>query len=120
MKILVVDDNRAMRQIVIRALRQAGFGGHEVIEAADGVDALASIATHRPDLILSDWNMPHMNGLDLLKALRESGDHTPFGFVAPDGSEQANGIAAEAGALFLITKPPTAEAFRYALASILS
>ena len=72
MKILVADDSRVMRQIVIRTLRQAGYDGHTVVEAQDGRDALEKVAAEQPDLVLSDWNMPEMNGIDCLRALRSS------------------------------------------------
>jgi two-component system chemotaxis response regulator CheY len=68
MKILVVDDSRVMRQIVARTLRQAGHGGHEIVEADTGRAGLEAVAAHRPDLVLSDWNMPEMSGLEFLEA----------------------------------------------------
>ena len=63
MKILVADDSRVMRQIVIRTLRQAGYDDHEIVEAEDGADALAKVGSEQPDLVLSDWNMPNMTGI---------------------------------------------------------
>jgi two-component system, chemotaxis family, chemotaxis protein CheY len=111
MKILVTDDSRAMRMIVVRTLRQAGYGGHELIEAENGMEALTMARSQNPDLILSDWNMPEMNGIDLLKALRGSGDTTPFCFVTSESSEEMRAQAEQAGALGLIAKPFTAETF---------
>jgi two-component system chemotaxis response regulator CheY len=111
MKIVVADDSRAMRMIVVRTLRQAGFGGHEVIEAENGREALELVGEHDPDLILSDWNMPEMTGIQLLTTLRSRGDATPFCFVTSEGSEEMREQAAAAGALGLIAKPFTAEAF---------
>ena len=73
MKILVADDSRVMRQIVIRTLRQAGYDDHDIVEAEDGADALAKVASEQPDLVLSDWNMPNMTGIECLQALRASG-----------------------------------------------
>ena len=81
MKILIVDDSKAMRMIVKRTLRQAGLGGHEVEEAGNGVEALPLVASWQPDLVLSDWNMPEMNGIDFLRALRAQGNEVRFGFV---------------------------------------
>ena len=77
MKILVVDDSRAMRMIVKRTLRQAGFNNVDVSEADNGKTALQQIDTDPPALILCDWNMPEMNGIELLRDLRgrvDSGD----------------------------------------------
>jgi two-component system chemotaxis response regulator CheY len=119
MKILIADDSRVMRQIVLRTLRQAGFAGHEYVEAEDGADALAKVGQHQPDLVLSDWNMPHKTGIELLRDLRAQGTNVPFGFVTSEGSEEMRGIAAAAGALFLIAKPFTADAFEDALSGVL-
>lgn len=119
MKILVVDDSRVMRQIVIRTLRQAGWGGHEVIEAENGQEGLEKALAVKPDLVLSDWNMPAMNGIDMLLALRGSGSTVPFGFVTSEGSEEMRTRAAAGGAQFLIAKPFTPEAFDEALRATL-
>ena len=58
MKILIADDSRVMRQIVTRTLRQAGFDGHDLVEAADGKQAYDLAVAEGPDLVISDWNMP--------------------------------------------------------------
>ena len=70
MKVLIVDDSRAMRMIVKRTLRQAGFSGLHVEEAGNGKEALESIEAGAPDLVLTDWNMPEMTGIELLHALQ--------------------------------------------------
>jgi len=119
MKIVVADDSRVMRQIVTRTLRQAGFSGHDLVEAENGRQALETIKDVRPDLVLSDWNMPEMTGIELLRALRGSGDATPFGFVTSEGSPEMRKAAEDAGALFLIAKPFTADAFKDALTPVL-
>jgi two-component system chemotaxis response regulator CheY len=119
MKIMVADDSRVMRQIVLRTLRQAGFAGLDVVEAVDGADALAQLATTPVDLVLSDWNMPNMTGIELLRALRAGGDDTAFGFVTSEGSDDMGETARAAGALFVIVKPFTPETFQAALAPVL-
>jgi two-component system chemotaxis response regulator CheY len=119
-KILVTDDSRVMRQIVIRTLRQAGFDDHEIIQAGDGREALQMVGAEKPDLVLSDWNMPEMSGLECLEALRASGSQVPFGFVTSEGSPEMREKAANAGALFLIAKPFTEETFREALDGVLA
>lgn len=116
MKILIVDDSKAMRMIVKRTLRQAGLGDHETQEAGDGTEALPVISSWRPDLVLSDWNMPEMNGIDLLRQVRDAGDTVRFGFVTSEGSDEMRRLAKEAGAEFLITKPFDADTFSVALA----
>jgi two-component system chemotaxis response regulator CheY len=110
-RILVVEDSRAMRMIIVRTLRQAGFGGHEVLEVDNGREALALVTTEQIDLILSDWNMPGMTGMDLLATLRSRGDATPFCFVTSEGSDEVREQADAAGALGLIVKPFAVEAF---------
>lgn len=119
MKILVADDSRVMRHIVKRTLRQAGYADVQVCEAGNGLEALEVIATEAPDLVLCDWNMPKMNGLDLLTTLRARGRDVPFGFVTSEGSSEMREKAQNAGALFLIAKPFTPDAFREALEPVL-
>lgn len=119
MKILVVDDSKAMRMIVLRTLRQAGFGDHTVLEACDGREGLAAVDSASPDLVLSDWNMPEVNGIEFLRTLRASGNQVRFGFVTSESTEAMRTTASEAGALFLIGKPFTADTFAEALGSVL-
>jgi two-component system, chemotaxis family, chemotaxis protein CheY len=120
MKILVVDDSRAMRMIVLRTLRQAGYGDHKFVEASNGVEALKTIATEHPDLVLSDWNMPEMNGFDLLKTLREKGAMVKFGFVTSEANADIKKLAIESGAAFLLTKPFTTESVQEALRPLMT
>lgn len=119
MKVVVADDSRAMRMIVIRTLRQAGFDGAEVTECENGVEGLAKVAEVNPDLVLSDWNMPEMNGIEFLQTLRANGNQVPFGFVTSEGSDAMRTQAADSGALFLIAKPFTADMFSEALKPVL-
>src|SRR5437763_543403 len=115
MRILIVDDSKAMRTVVIRTLRQAGFGEHTMLEAANGIEALSAINASPPDLVLSDWNMPDMSGIELLTTLRADGSRIKFGFVTSQGSPEMRLRAAEAGALFLISKPFTVDVVKDAL-----
>jgi two-component system chemotaxis response regulator CheY len=112
MKIMIVDDSSAMRMIVKKTLRQAGFDGHDISEADDGAKALAAIKASVPDLVLSDWNMPNMSGLQLLQALRDSGTKLTFGFVTTEATPDMRLLALGAGAKFLISKPFTPETFK--------
>src|SRR3712207_1259123 len=119
-KILVADDSRVMRQIVIRTLRQAGYDDHEIVEAEDGRDAYDKVQSEHPDLVLSDWNMPNMTGIECLQALRSSGSGVPFGFVTSEGSAEMRDRASAAGALFLIAKPFNEETFKDALDGVIA
>jgi len=119
MKILIADDSRVMRQIVVRTLRQAGFGDHDLIEAANGKEALEITKAENPDLVLSDWNMPEMNGIECLRQLRASGNDVKFGFVTSESTPEMKEQAEAAGALFFIVKPFSAERFDEVFAPIL-
>ena len=119
MRILIVDDSRAMRMIITRTLRQAGYKDHTVEEAGDGAAALAAIRAEPPDVVLSDWNMPVMNGIELLEALQKDGPVVTFGFLTTEGSDEMRERAKNAGAKFFITKPFTPEAFQDALTGVI-
>jgi two-component system, chemotaxis family, chemotaxis protein CheY len=116
-KILIVDDSTMMRAIVKRTLGQAGFSGHEIAEASDGAAAMAHVGSAPVDMILADWNMPKMTGIEFLRALRAAGDHTPFVFVTSEGTPEIRALASTEGATALIEKPFTPEAFKAALGS---
>jgi two-component system chemotaxis response regulator CheY len=115
MRIVVADDSTVMRRIVVRTLRQAGFDGSDVHEATNGREAYELAMTQQPDLVLSDWNMPEMTGIESLRALRAAGSNVLFGFVTSEGSPEMRSEAAAAGAAFLIAKPFTAETFQEVL-----
>lgn len=119
MKVLIVDDSKAMRMIVMRTLRQAGYGSAEIREAGNGSEALALIRADAPDLVLCDWNMPELSGIDLLSRLNTEGPKVRFGFVTSEGTDTMRERARQEGALFLIAKPFTAETFGSALTPIL-
>lgn len=114
MDVLVVDDSSVMRKMVRRALRQAGFKNLNVREACNGQEALAEVAREKVDMVLSDWNMPEMTGIQLLRALRRKGDHTRFGFITSESTPELRARATAAGALFVVNKPFTPESMRAA------
>ena len=118
MRILVVDDSKAMRMIIRRTMRMAGFHC-EIREASSGAEALQALQSESVDLVLCDWNMPEMNGLQLLETLRSQGSKVKFGFVTSESSVEMRTAAGNAGALFLVTKPFTADGFRTVLQPIL-
>ena len=114
MKILIVDDSKAMRMIVRRTLRQAGLTDVEVSEACDGKQGLEAVRADQPDIVLSDMNMPEMNGFEFLKELRAEGNQVRFGFVTSEGTDDIKAAVMSEGAEFLITKPFTPEKFEAA------
>lgn len=117
MMILIVDDSKAMRMIITRTLRQAGFDG-EVLEAANGVEAFQKLQSCAPDLVLCDWNMPEMTGIDLLEQLTTNRVPVKLGFVTSESTPLMRARAMDAGALFLISKPFTTEHFEEALRAL--
>ena len=114
-KILIVDDSKAMRMIVRRSLIQAGFTNLEVIEANNGAEALQMVEQLSPDVVLSDWNMPEMKGIELLKSLRAKGRKVPLGFITSESSPEIHQQAVDSGASFVIVKPFTFAAIELAL-----
>ena len=115
MNILVVDDSLAMRLIIKKTLREAGYDGHDIVEAEDGAKALQAIKANEPDLVLCDWNMPNMTGPELLQALVEEGVTIKFGFITTEATPEMKNKAIGMGAQFLISKPFTPESFRATL-----
>jgi two-component system chemotaxis response regulator CheY len=112
LNVLLVDDNRVMRRAVRKALMASGLPDLVVEEVDNGCDALAKLEQIEPDLILCDWRMPEMNGVELLRELRARGDRVKFGFVTMGATEQMRETATRAGAQFLIDSPLNAAHFR--------
>ena len=109
MKVLVVEDFATMRRIVKYVLKQIGFTN--IIEADDGSAALAVLKKDKVDLIVSDWNMPKVSGLELLKSVRsdESMKDMPFLMVTADGQKDSIVQAVQAGVSNYVVKPFTAD-----------
>jgi two-component system chemotaxis response regulator CheY len=112
MPILIVDDFSTMRKIVRNCLKQLGF--NNVTEAEDGVQALEKLQGSKFDLIISDWNMPNMMGIDLLRAVRSDGTlkTIPFLMVTAEAKKENVIEAAKAGVSNYIIKPFTADSLR--------
>lgn len=109
MKVLVVDDFATMRRILKNILKQIGFSN--IAEAEDGKTALAQLNNGKFDLVLCDWNMPEMTGLELLQKVR-SDDHlkdTPFVMVTAEAQKENILDAVKAGVSNYVVKPFTAE-----------
>lgn len=118
MKILVVDDSAVMRKLVSRSIRQAGFGDAEIVEAEDGQEGVNVARTEMPSVILSDWNMPNMTGIEMLQALRSEGDTVRVGFVTSESTPEVRAQATDAGASFFLTKPINIEELSGVLSGI--
>ncbi len=110
MKILVVDDFSTMRRIIKNLLRDLGF--NNTSEADDGLTALPMLKSGKFDLLVTDWNMPGMQGIDLLKAVRADDDESlkniPVLMVTAEQKKEQIIDAAQAGVNGYIVKPFTA------------
>ncbi len=106
---LIVDDSSVMRKIVERSLRQAGLDLSSVIEAGNGADALGLLDGNLVDLILSDINMPVMDGLEFVRQLQsmDKTRHIPVVMITTEGSESNVVQALSLGAKGYIRKPFT-------------
>jgi two-component system, chemotaxis family, chemotaxis protein CheY len=107
-KFLVVDDFSTMRRIVRNLLKELGFAN--VQEAEDGVDALNKLRGEKFDFVVSDWNMPNMTGIELLRAIRADAGlkHLPVLMVTAEAKKENIIEAAQAGASGYVVKPFTA------------
>lgn len=109
MQVLIVDDMQTMRRIMKNVLKQIGFSN--ITEADDGKTALAEMKKKQFDLVLCDWNMPEMTGIDLLKALRadDAFKSIPFVMITAEAKKENIVEAVKAGVNNYIVKPFTAE-----------
>ncbi|ATZ11828.1 chemotaxis response regulator CheY [Erwinia amylovora] len=118
MRFLVVDDFNTMRRIVRNLLKELGFNNVE--EAEDGVDALNKLRVGEFDFVVSDWNMPNMDGLELLKTIRSDGalGKLPVLMVTAEAKKENIIAAAQAGASGYVVKPFTAATLEEKLGKI--
>jgi len=107
LRILVVDDFSTMRRIIRNLLKELGF--NQLDEAEDGQVALTKLITGEYDFVVSDWNMPNMDGLQLLQAIRSTPAlaHLPFLMVTAEAKKENIIMAAQAGADGYVVKPFT-------------
>ncbi len=119
--ILVVDDSAAIRKILQRVLRQTGMPIKEIYEAGDGQQALDLLKGQKVHLVLSDINMPNMDGLQLLAALKASADWAPIPVVmiTTEGGEARVSEAVRLGAVGYVRKPFTADQIKEKLTGLL-
>jgi two-component system, chemotaxis family, chemotaxis protein CheY len=120
-QILVVDDSAAIRKILQRVLRQTGMSIGAIHEAGDGRQALETLAAQKVDLVLSDINMPNMDGLQLLASLRASVEwrNIPVVMITTEGGEMKVAEAVKLGASGYVRKPFTADQIKEKLSGFL-
>ena len=121
MRVLITDDSKAMRMIVLRSLRQTGLDIDETMEAADGQEGLAAVTSFRPDLILSDWNMPNMTGIEALKKIKADAalKAVPVIMVTSESEKTKIIEAIQAGAANYIVKPFQSEVLQEKISAVL-
>jgi two-component system chemotaxis response regulator CheY len=102
-RVLLVDDSSVMRKIIRRLLEEVGVLSTQ--EAADGVEAMALFNANGFDLVLTDWNMPNMNGLELVQAIRAAGSKVPIIMITTEAEKARIALAINAGASDYMVKP---------------
>ncbi len=119
-KILFVEDSPTMRRIIMNSLNRIGFS--QVIDAENGVDALEKLEYEEVDLIITDWNMPEMDGEELVKTLRSTPKykHTPILMITTRGMQDDVLNAIRIGVNGYIVKPFTPEILDKKLSELLS
>lgn len=108
-KVLIVDDYASIRKVIRNLLKQSGY--KNIVEAEDGVMALRMLKSQKIDIVVSDWNMPNMTGLELLRAVRADPDlaKMPFLMITAEALHDNVLAAVKAGVSNYIVKPFTAE-----------
>jgi two-component system chemotaxis response regulator CheY len=121
LNILVVDDSTAIRKILIRVLRQTALAIGEIFEARDGLEALEIVRNHPLSLVLSDINMPNLDGLGLLAELKGAVQwrNLPVVMITTEGSEEKVSQAIRLGSAAYIRKPFTAEQIQEKIGALL-
>ncbi len=120
MKFLVIDDSSAMRKMIIRTLKQAGYTGHDFMEAEDGKQGLELIESWEPDMVLSDWHMPVMTGIEMAEELKNQKSDVKLGLITTERAQENVERARETGVLFVVQKPFTVQSLQEALLPIFS
>ena len=120
-KVLIIDDSAVMRKIIQRNIQQSGLLVDEFLEAGDGREGLEKVTSNNIDLILCDWNMPNMTGIEFVKALRGSGQkgNVPIVMVTTEGGEAKIEEAKNSGANGYLTKPFTPDQLKSKLGNFL-
>ena len=118
MKVLLADDSAVMRKIIGRGLNHLWID--EIVEAADGVEALEAFGNGEGiDLVLTDWNMPRMSGLELVQAIRGAGHKVPIMMITTETEKKQVVLAIQAGVNDYLVKPFDQDTLRVKLGRVL-
>ena len=120
-KMLIVDDSLPMRAIIIRTIKASGFKDVQFLEAGNGAEALDILGKDWLDLVITDYNMPNMNGMELIQEMKQDDilNAIPVLVVTTEGSKQKVEEFIEKGAAGYVKKPFTPEAIRLEINKIL-
>ena len=117
MKVLITDDSKVMRMMVGKALMAAGLSP-EIVEAGDGVEGLSKLDPSI-ELVLSDWNMPNMNGLEFVQEIRKVNQDVPIIMITTEGSEDKISEAITMGANGYVCKPFTPDKIKEQIQTVM-
>lgn len=119
--IMVVDDSMVMRKIVVKTLKETGLEIGQVNEAKDGKEGLEKMKENPPDICFCDWNMPEMNGIEMVRAVRDEFKlkDIPIVMVTTEANIEKIKEARDAGANGYVTKPFTAEKMKEKISQVL-
>ena len=109
-KVLVADDSGVMRKIIIRALNHIGVS--DIVEAADGDEAIKAFSSDTFGLVLTDWNMPGKTGLEVAQAIRAAGSQVPVMMITTESEKEQVMTAIQAGVTDYLVKPFEPEVLR--------
>jgi two-component system chemotaxis response regulator CheY len=120
MRFLVVDDSTTMRRIIVNTLNKLGY--QDVVEARNGREGLEQVSAADVDLVITDWNMPEMNGIDFIRALRalDKMKETPILMVTTNAAKDDIVVGLRAGVTSYIVKPFTPDTFREKIDAVLA
>ena len=120
MKVITIDDSSTMRRIIKNTLKRIGYGD-EILEAGDGKEALEVLANNDVDLIITDWNMPVMDGLTFVKTIRANAEYndTPIIMVTTEAAKEDIIVALKAGVNNYIVKPFTPDVLKDKIETVL-
>lgn len=122
MKILVVDDSLTMRKIISNVLKQLDYTDDDIVMAKDGLEAWSIVKKNKFDIILTDWNMPNMGGLELVRNIRETcilNRETPVVMITTEGAKSEVILALKAGVSNYIVKPFSPEVLKEKIESVM-
>ena len=119
MRVLIVDDSSTMRRVIANTLKKLGYD--DVVEAGDGEEGLQRVAQDRPDLILTDWKMPKMDGREFVRTLRTQGgmESIPVLMVTTHAERTDVVLALQAGVNDYVVKPFTPETLKEKIEALL-